>query len=127
MKRVLIYVLLGPLVGAATVFLNPWGRHPPVSVWQPPLLFAYVVGLPFALAVCIIDYRFRNDRWQWVSVVVWAGLVCTPLYWAHFWLVGIVPAAICSFLANFAKSQIRPLPNSNWWPLGWIGKRPANG
>jgi hypothetical protein len=111
-KRILTYVLLGPFVGAATVLLIPWASRPPtLTVWQlisnpKNLLLPYALGLPCALLVCFIDYNLRNYRWQWIYVVLAAGLLCAPFYFGDsFWLVGILPAGICSFLANQRHSQ----------------------
>jgi hypothetical protein len=116
MKRIVIYVLLGPLVGAATVLLIPWASRPPaLTIWQlisnpKNLLLPYMLGLPVAFLVSLIDYSLRNYRWQWVYVVLGAGLICAPFYVGDsFWLAGIAPAGICSFFANFRKNETRPL------------------
>jgi hypothetical protein len=118
MKRLLIYVLLGPLIGAATVLLIPWPSHgPALSVWQfisnpRALVIPYALGAPLAILVAGIDYGLRNYRWQWVYVVLAAALICLSFYRAKgFWLVGVVPAGICSFLANPPKLGRRQQSN----------------
>ena len=112
MRRILVYLLLGPPIGAATVFLIPWPDGLQVTVWQlasnpKSILPIYFFGAPSAAMVAAIDYGLRNYRWQWIYVVLGAALVCSVFYYAHgFWLVGVVPAGICSLLANYPRKQI---------------------
>ncbi len=128
MRRVLIFVLVGPPVGLAVgvLFLLPAfsfmaGDPMPSALDQIMRLFAllplaYLLGFVPALLVCFADAILESKgfgwRIMWITFVGFfagflpllsslpAGLSHEPLLTALLGFVGAVPAAMCSYLAG---------------------------
>jgi hypothetical protein len=122
MKRFLIFLLLGPALGLAVFVLRDiaGGRIFGGAVgFLVGLPFAYVFGLPIVLVM------WAEDWWMWRRIPIWAKVVTSAVtgYAASvamllaltsrplsvhevltFGIVGAVPAAVCSLLAQQLES-----------------------
>ena len=128
MKRLLIFGLVGPPLGLATGLwiivpaLNLAFGDPPRWDWSQIELItlAYMLGLLPALATGAFDEVLarRETRWRpfWTAVFAFAmsflplaaaivsGMAHGP-FLLIFGLVGALPGAICSLLANVAAPR----------------------
>lgn len=123
MKRIVIFVLLGPPLGMIT---GLYGMLPVLnwSLGEPSLIdfhqfvllpLAYVIGFVPALIVGCLDAALatRRVRWRIAWTVLFAAAACyIPLMSSItmgfiggpllllFGIIGAVPAALCSWLAG---------------------------
>jgi len=127
MKRFLIFVILGPIIGLAVMLTFSYYRNPDVRIvtygvtYGPPL--AYVLGAVPALLAAVVDWSLATKLRFWIRVgatccagyalTVLTGLVLPMLIasMTHasfrdvvvFGLFGAIPAAICSWLSGGKK------------------------
>ena len=96
MKRLLVFLLFGPLIVGSALSVLHGG----------PTGIGWAAGLPiigFALAVptAAVDYSLKHQRWQLACVTLCGYLVVALV--SHSWLSGIaggISAMLCSWLAN---------------------------
>lgn len=120
MKRLLIFTLLGPLLGFVTGFyiMPPLmnvaiGGQSEFSSYQLVLLpLAYFMGLVPAFITGVFDHRMSHRRLRILWTTLFAfGASFIPLlgailsgffspWFLPFGLVGAVPGAICSWLSG---------------------------
>ena len=129
MKRIAIFVLLGPPLGMIT---GLYGMLPVLnwSLGEPSLIdfhqfallpLAYVIGLIPALIVGCFDAALahRKVRGRIVMTTLFAAAACyIPLmtsigmgfiggpFLLLFGLIGAVPAAVCSWLGSWLSSRL---------------------
>ena len=114
MKHVLIFVLLGPLLGAL-VGMFPWSFGQRMDV----LPLAYMYGSAPALIAGLVD-RFLAD---WLTLLyrviaaAFVGYLATSICFGIvaggfagvflFGILGIIPAALCSLIAGWGDRRLR--------------------
>lgn len=120
-KRLVLFGLLGPLLGFITgfwgllqIFTVAVGDKPTADVGQIVLLpMAYLVGVLPALVTGAIDHAFRNRRYgplytccagyllgfMPIAASIAMGFTRGP-YVLIFGLIGTIPALICSLIAR---------------------------
>ena len=114
MKRVLIFVLLGPLLGSLVV-AAPASFDARMSV----LPLAYMYGSGPALATGLIDRYLAN----WLALLyrviatAFVGYLATAIGFGLaagaftgvflFGILGVIPAALCSLIAGWGESPSR--------------------
>jgi hypothetical protein len=95
MKRLLVFVAIGPLIGwsiLSVVYGEPTGVGS---------LAAFPIGIILAFLTAAVDYSFKHDRWQ-LPYVALSGYLLTALV-CHSWLSGIAgggAAVLCSWLTS---------------------------
>ena len=121
MKRFVIFLGIGPLIGYAVVFIVIRWLHPsPMRNYANVLAgipFAYALGFLPALAAASVDWLLR--RWAWrIVVTTIIGLVGSSM-WAiapylkfhnvrdliMFAAMGAIPAAVCSWLSSEGEHE----------------------
>ena len=123
MRRVFLFVFVGPLLGYICILL--W-NHTVLGLGSPRftflfVLFAYVSGFVPAFIACAVDYYLDAHRYRVVLTTV-VGCVATVLFvvvvslpkipplsdllW--YGLIGAIPAAICSWLSGIRLLGFRP-------------------
>lgn len=127
MKRILIFLLLGPALGYAVYLLWQVAIGRPIGGVEGVLLglpFAYIFGVLPTLVIGFID-RFLSDRmslWPKVMITAMVGYVASvammsvwtaiPMPLAHlltFGSVGAVQGAVCSWLSDdVADAGVNP-------------------
>jgi hypothetical protein len=122
MKRLLDFLLIGPLLGYVVFILRNIAGGKLIDGMIGFLFglpFAYLFGLPIALLV------WAEDAWLWNKIGLWPKAVSSAItgYAASiamlmvlatrqlsvreiltFGIVGAVPAAVCSLLARYEKN-----------------------
>jgi hypothetical protein len=95
MKRLLVFVVLGPLIGGAVLSV----------IYDDATGLGWFAAFPFgvllAFLTAVLDYALKHDRWQ-LPYVALSGYLLTALVF-HSWLSGIAgcaAAGLCSWLAN---------------------------
>lgn len=120
MKRILIFLLLGPALGYAVYLLWQVAVGRSIGGTEGMLLglpFAYIFGVPTTLAIAVTD-RFLSDRvslWPRVLISAAVGYVASvammsvwtanPMPMSQlltFGTVGAVQGAVCSWLSGNA-------------------------
>ena len=134
MKRYLIYVAVGPLLGGfwlllTTTIMSGYWSHPPsaaeaeklVVVFAKTLQYSYLFGiLPALMIAAIDDICFHVKRIGWVMrmlIVGVIGFVATELLYGSrgpdsgvtqfilYGLVGFIPSTISSWLSHEAIGE----------------------
>ena len=122
MKRILIFLLLGPAVGYVVYLLWQLSVGRSIGGTEGVLLglpFAYIFGVPTTLIIGFVD-GLLNDRislWPKVIVTTVVGYIAcvammslwTPIpiplaQLLTFGSVGAVQAAVCSWLSSYADA-----------------------
>ena len=127
MKRLLIFLILGPIIGLAVVLAVSLlgGNRPEVYRVIYALPLAYAFGAVPALFTAVVDWSLATKLRFWIRVGVTccAGYAMTVVTWwlmllmiiplPHrrytsvdlfvFGFVGAIPAAICSWLSGTKK------------------------
>ncbi len=96
MKRLLVFLVVGPLIFNATVLLL-FGEPELKITW----LVTPIFSISLALLTAAFDYGLKEYRWQ-AAYVGSAGYFLAAIM-LHSWsggIAGCVPAAFCSWLAN---------------------------
>lgn len=133
--RLIIFSVLGPLIGLISFHLWTWatakGAGPyPLWPWDVPLMLfgAYLVGFIPAWFTGAADWFFasRMDGWRRVLATGGAGYLITALVGllaaasqhVEMWRVlvygfaGVLPAVVCSWLAGRVEAYLNVAPDS---------------
>jgi len=114
MKRVGVFLLVGPLLGL-TVILILTARivvpHPGIHISAYFLAFAYLASLIPAIAAALADLWLAAKTWQLLGAACVGAIAAvlemlllhgqvTVLQLLAFGLSGALPAAVCSWLSD---------------------------
>ena len=118
MRRFLVFLLLGPLIGFAVFAVRDivggkiYGGAIGLLVGLP---FAYVFGLPIVLVMWFEDWLLEDKIGMWAKVItsavvgygasmammaVWAAVPIPLPHLLSFGVVGAVQGAVCSWLSG---------------------------
>ena len=121
MKRPVLFIFLGPLLGhaIASFIVFPVALAAEGAAWAPKHLllalitlpYAYVFGLIPASISCAVDYFLKHEPWHmfWTAlfgiifslpVLLVFAPFSTPNNFAAAACIGGIPAAICSWLSG---------------------------
>jgi hypothetical protein len=94
-KRLFVFVVLGPLVGGSMLSLL-YGSGSALGAFA-----AFPIAGLLSLGTAVIDHLLQNDRWR-LGYVAALGYFLTALLF-HSWLAGLAgcaAAVFCSWMAN---------------------------
>jgi hypothetical protein len=131
MKRPVLFIFLGPLLGhaIASFIIFPTALAAEGAAWTPKHLllalitlpYAYIFGLVPALISCVMDYFLKHKPSHTVWTVIFGITFSLPmlLVFAPFSTpnnfvvaacIGGIPAAVCSWLSNDKQNLVRNPP-----------------
>lgn len=117
MKRVGVFLLVGPILGLVTALvLTAWISVPPRSIHLLAefLMAAYVASLMVAFVAAAADLLLADKSWKLLGTTC-AGAIAavlemlllhsqvTVLELSLFALFGAIPAAVCSWVTDWSE------------------------
>ena len=114
MRRILVFLLLGPLVGGWTLaflYQEPAPAEVLARAYQASVVviralpLVYGLGIVYALPTAAVDYGLRNYRWRLAYVTLAGYLFCTLFLFSwRSGMAGLSASVLCSYLANRPKA-----------------------